>query len=398
MQQIYIHDFHYNLPEERIAKFPASPRDASKLLVYKQGQICEDTFCHLANHLPAGALLVFNNTKVIPARLLFHKTSGAAIEIFCLTPCEPVSYEQSLQSETSCVWHCMVGNLKRWRGEDLLLPFVHNGVHNTLIASKLSENEQGVQVRFQWLQGCRFAEALAACGTMPLPPYLHRAAQPTDYETYQTVYAQQQGSVAAPTAGLHFTERVFNSLKINKIQVDNLTLHVGAGTFLPVKTATVNEHSMHAERFVLRLSLLENLQKNLGKVYAVGTTSARTLESIYWMGCKLLKYKKLQSIIGQWEPYEFTPEISPNEALEALANYLKTNNLQEIEASTSLIIVPTYRYKIVCGLLTNFHQPQSTLLLLVSALIGNDWQRVYDYALQHQFRFLSYGDSSLLLP
>jgi S-adenosylmethionine:tRNA ribosyltransferase-isomerase len=397
LKPLYIQDYAYDLPDERIAKFPVSPRDTSKLLVYNKNQIGEDVFSNLADHLPSGAMLVFNNTKVIPARLLFHNRNGAGIEIFCLNPYQPTSYEQSLQSFTSCVWTCLVGNQKRWKDEELCCSFTIDGVNNTLIVNKLCKNGADVQVEFRWTaKDCTFAQVLERCGTIPLPPYLHRDAQPADYKTYQTIYARHNGSVAAPTAGLHFTERVFNSLKTNNIQTEEVTLHVGAGTFLPVKTATANEHTMHAERFIVRLALLEKLRANLGKIFAVGTTSTRTLESLHWIGCNLLIYNELRPSLSQWDAYQLDNEIGVEKSLEALINYLKINNLQQFEAATSLMIAPSYRYKVVSGLVTNFHQPQSTLLLLVSAMVGNDWHAIYDYALQHNFRFLSYGDSSLI--
>lgn len=397
MPPLYIQNYAYNLPDERIAKFPVSPRDTSKLLIYNKKQISEDVFSNLADHLPSEAMLVFNNTKVIPARLLFHNRNGANIEIFCLNPYQPTSYEQSLQALTSCVWTCLAGNQKRWKDEELCCSFTIDGVDNTLIANKLCKNDADVQVEFRWTaKDCTFAQVLERCGTIPLPPYLHRDAQPTDYETYQTIYARHNGSVAAPTAGLHFTERVFNSLKINNIQTEEVTLHVGAGTFLPVKTATANEHTMHAEQFIVRLALLEKLRANLGKIFAVGTTSTRTLESLHWIGCNLLKHNVLKPSLSQWDAYELNNEIGAEESLEALINYLKSNDLQQFEAATSLMIAPSYHYKVVSGLVTNFHQPQSTLLLLVSAMVGNDWHAIYDYALQHNFRFLSYGDSSLI--
>jgi S-adenosylmethionine:tRNA ribosyltransferase-isomerase len=393
---IYIQDYTYNLPQERIALYPAVPRDASKLLIYRNKKISDDSFFNLANHLPQGAMLVFNNTKVIPARLLFKNNNGAVIEIFCLTPYEPLNYEQSLQSVDTCSWTCLAGNQKRWKDTELRREFMYNGICNELIATKIVD-DNSLRVKFSWTAAdCTFGQVLERCGTMPLPPYLHRTAEQADYTAYQTIYARHKGSVAAPTAGLHFTERVFNSLKTNNININEITLHVGAGTFLPVKTATANEHTMHAERFIVTLDTLEKLRAGLGKIFAVGTTSARTLESIHWLGCKLLTTNILQPNLPQWDAYKTDSTITSENSLDALINYLKFNGLQQFEFTTSLMIMPSYRYKIVYGLITNFHQPQSTLLLLISAMAGDDWHTIYDYALQHDFRFLSYGDSSLI--
>jgi S-adenosylmethionine:tRNA ribosyltransferase-isomerase len=329
--------------------------------------------------------------------LQFKTKNGASVEVFCISPYQPANYEQSLQSMSSCIWNCLVGNQKRWQQEELRCQFTHNDIDNELIINKIRTNYAESQIEFRWTaKNCTFAQVLDSCGSIPLPPYMRRSVELTDSESYQTIYARHQGSVAAPTAGLHFTDRVFNSLKMNNIHTQHITLHVGAGTFLPIKTLTANEHTMHAEWFVVQYSSLELLRKNLENIIAVGTTSVRTLESLYWIGVKLLKNNTLITSLSQWEGYS-TENISASEALEALANYLKINGLKQLEFSTSLMLIPTYKYKVVNGLITNFHQPHSTLLLLVSAMIGNDWRRVYEYALCNEYRFLSYGDSSLIL-
>ena len=398
LPSVYIQDYAYNLPDQQIARYPASPRDASRLLIYRHGEISGGNFLNLANHLPQGAMLVFNNTRVIPARLTFRTHSGAVIEIFCLAPYAPSGYEQSLQSTQSCVWTCLAGNQKRWRDEPLHCGFAFNGSPCTLTARRVQAPVGNAAVEFGWTGGCTFAEALECCGVTPLPPYLRRPAESADCAAYQTIYARHRGSVAAPTAGLHFTERVFNSLKINNIHTAEITLHVGAGTFLPVKTPTANAHPMHSERFVAGLEFLEKLRANLGSIIAVGTTSARTLESIHWLGCMLLKYNRIPLHLAQWDAYDIDPVPAAEHTLDALAGYLKVNGLRQIECSTSLMIMPPYRFRVVNGLITNFHQPQSTLLLLVGALTGGNWRGIYHYALEQGFRFLSYGDCSLIIP
>jgi S-adenosylmethionine:tRNA ribosyltransferase-isomerase len=395
--QIDISDYSYALPDDRIAKYPLPHRDASKLLVFARSAISETTFARLPELLPAGTLLAFNNTKVIRARIMFRRSTGAAIEIFCLEPCMPGSYMLSLAAKGECSWVCAVGNLKRWKEERLLLPFVHNGKGYTLYAQKVCVTNGEVIVRFSWDNPeLTFAEALEISGVLPIPPYLHRPTETADYERYQTIYSKREGSVAAPTAGLHFTPSVLNDLKSKGIAASEITLHVGAGTFRPVKTGAIQEHEMHAEHFEVSLEALMQLRQHLGKIVAVGTTSVRCLESIYFIGLGLLTKKVLLTRVGQWTPYENNDEVELPIVLENLISYLKNNGLTSISASTQILIAPPYRFRMVQGMVTNFHQPQSTLLLLVAAMAGNRWRDIYRYALAHDFRFLSYGDSSLI--
>lgn len=403
---IHISDFTYDLPHERIAHYPLAERDASKLLVSKNNSIEEYRFSDLPGLLPSQTLLVFNNTKVIPARLLFHKDTGATIEIFCLEPNNPADYEQAFAAQGACEWKCVVGNLKRWKNEKLNMLFEGG----CLQAEKLHTAADSVAIRFSWDAPVSFAQVLDACGAVPIPPYLQRDAEPNDAKRYQTVYARYRGSVAAPTAGLHFTEQVLEKLKEKNINIAEVTLHVGAGTFRPVKSETITGHTMHSEPFSVTKDTLKLLLTHLADIVAVGTTSARTLESLYWLGCQCLNGIKPERV-GQWEPYHsgacphtpveevmqaVTPQAAPQQALEALLAYMERNDLQILHAATQLLIAPSYEYRLVRGLITNFHQPQSTLLLLVAALIGQQWRDVYDYALRNGFRFLSYGDSSLL--
>ncbi|MDR1022225.1 MAG: S-adenosylmethionine:tRNA ribosyltransferase-isomerase [Prevotellaceae bacterium] len=396
--QIRIADYSYHLPDERIAKYPLPQRDASKLLVFDRNGISEAVFSRLPELLPEGTLLVFNNTKVIRARIMFRRSTGAAIEVFCLEPCKPSSYAQSLAAKKECSWICTVGNLKRWKEEDLCLSFTHNGATCTLSASKLSVRDGEATVQFSWSAAeLTFAEVLEAAGVLPIPPYLHRPTENADYERYQTVYSKYEGSVAAPTAGLHFTPDLLSNLKGKGIDTAEVTLHVGAGTFKPVKASAVQEHEMHAERFEVSLETLMKLQQSHKKVVAVGTTSVRCLESLFWIGLNLLENNALQPNIEQWIPYENKSNFDISNVVDKIINYLKTNELSHISASTQILIAPPYRFRAVRGMVTNFHQPQSTLLLLVAAMTGNRWQDIYRYALEHDFRFLSYGDSSLIL-
>ena len=392
---IHIADFTYALPDERIARYPLAARDSSKLLVYKNAVITEHGFAELPDLLPSSALLVFNNTRVIPARLLFRKDTGAAIEIFCLEPHTPTDYEQAFAVKKSCEWKCVVGNLKRWKNEILY----YSWEDMTLCAEKLKVERDGVIVRFSWNSRNSFLQVLNSCGAVPIPPYLQRAAEPDDAERYQTVYARYSGSVAAPTAGLHFTERVLQRIAQKGIAKMEITLHVGAGTFLPVKSETIADHTMHSEPFSISKESVGQLLTCLDMIVAVGTTSARTLESLYWLGCQCLQGKNPERV-GQWDAYQPASKeqqaITAQQALEALLSYMEKNKLQILHAATQLIIAPPYRYRVVRGLITNFHQPQSTLLLLLVALVGAQWRSIYDYALQNRFRFLSYGDSSLL--
>lgn len=401
---LFISDYTYSLPEERIAKFPLDKRDESKLLLYQSGKVSDSQFNQLVNHLPANTLLVFNNTRVIHARLFFRKESGAKIEIFCLEPISPALAEQALTAHHSCEWKCIVGNLKRWKSEALCLEYTIDGVKGVLSAEKKERDGENVDILFSWTSNHMFGQIIESCGQLPIPPYLKRETEESDLVTYQTVYAKYEGSVAAPTAGLHFTSNVLESLKGKGIEREELTLHVGAGTFKPVKAETIDLHEMHCEHFTIRQSTLEHIicKLNSSKIIAIGTTSVRTLESLYYLGLKIAQNKITkpeQLTVNQWEPYdEKQPAIATIDALNALLAYMKNRGIDELSSATSIMIAPPYQYKVVGGLITNFHQPQSTLLLLVAALIGEDWRNVYDYALNNGFRFLSYGDSSLLLP
>ena len=404
---IPIADYSYNLEEQRIAKFPLVSRDCSKLLVYHKKNISEDVFGNINTYIPSNSLLIFNNTKVIHARFFFTKESGAKIEIFCLEPLQPALAEQALAAKECCKWLCTVGNLKRWKSEPLTLTYAINNEEGVLTAEKVEQRGPSVLVRFSWTTSHSFGQLMDAYGQLPIPPYLKRATEVSDEQTYQTVYAKHEGSVAAPTAGLHFTDNVIESLKQRNIECEELTLHVGAGTFKPVKAETIDEHEMHREHFTVTRNLLERIAKKLNAkepIVAVGTTSVRTLESLYYLGCKVASGKYVASEqleVEQWEPYNEndTEQLTAQEAINALISYLTKAEESRLAASTSIMIVPGYRFKLINGLVTNFHQPQSTLLLLVAAFIGEEsWRKVYSYALQNSFRFLSYGDSSILLP
>ena len=402
-KEIQIQDYSYALPDERIAKFPIAERDHSKLLIYNKGEVGEDVFYHLPKHLPQGALMVFNNTKVIQARLHFRKETGALIEIFLLEPAKPADYEQMFQTRDCCQWLCIIGNQKKWKEGALSRTLDINGQQMTITATRKGEAGTSQLIEFQWNGGASLAEVIDAIGELPIPPYLNRKAEESDKTTYQTVYSKIKGSVAAPTAGLHFTERVLADLDQRGIEREELTLHVGAGTFKPVKSATIGEHDMHTEYVAVRRHTIERLLAHNGEAIAVGTTSVRTLESLYYMGLKVLRnpaIKEEELHVRQWEPYEEVngekPEVK--EVLQALLDWMVRNDLTVLHSSTQIIIAPGYDYKIVRMLVTNFHQPQSTLLLLVSAFVKGDWRKIYDYALSHDFRFLSYGDSSLLIP
>jgi S-adenosylmethionine:tRNA ribosyltransferase-isomerase len=391
----------FELPEERIAKYPLAERDASKLLVWQDGEIIDSAFRSLADFLPEGSLLVFNNTKVIRARLPFQKKTGALIEIFCLDPDIPSDYQLAFQQTKSCSWNCMVGNLKKWKQEPLERTINVDGKPVTVVAQKLSQENGNVKVEFSWnCDTVDFASLIEAMGILPIPPYLNRDTEASDLERYQTIYSKIKGSVAAPTAGLHFTGAIFNSLQKKNITCTEVTLHVGAGTFKPVKSETIAGHDMHTEQIVVSQKLVEKLIQNEGKVIAVGTTSVRTLESLYWLGVSIAENENISSFglqVEQWKPYQNTNCISAKEALKALLGFMLKNGLKELAASTKIIIVPGYEFQLVDGMVTNFHQPQSTLLLLVSAYLGDDWKRVYQHALDHAYRFLSYGDSNLYL-
>ena len=390
-EPIYIADYNYPLPDERIAKYPLAERDHSKLLVYRDGEVTEDLFYHVGDYIPQGSLLVYNNTKVIQARLAFHKATGARIEVFCLEPLTPHDYQLSLGSTTGCTWKCMVGNAKKWHEEPLQFTIHNAQCTATLRAYKEQTMGNTYAVRFEWDgEGISFAEILDAVGELPIPPYLNRKTEESDKRTYQTVYSRIKGSVAAPTAGLHFTQNVLADLRSRGIETDEVTLHVGAGTFLPVKTADANEHTMHTEIIAVPRATIAHIQSRLGKIVAVGTTSMRTLESLYFMGCKKA------ATVTQFEPYEQDYTLSAHEALQSLLDWMDATGQETLHAETQIMIKPGYQFHIVDRLITNFHQPQSTLLLLVSAFVGGDWKTIYDYALSHDFRFLSYGDSSIL--
>lgn len=393
--EIQISDFNYNLPDNKIAKYPLKNRDNSKLLIYKEAIISSQTFKDISSFLPQNSLLVMNNTKVIYARLIFKKQTGARIEIFCLNPYYPAEYSKAFEAKNSCQWECIIGNAKKWKDNELTLVLNLNNKEFRLNARKIEKKEQNSIIEFSWNDEYTFSEVLELIGEIPIPPYLNRKSEQEDKKTYQTIYSKLEGSVAAPTAGLHFTNEVFEQIKKNKILINEITLHVGAGTFKPVKTQNVSEHEMHNERIIINKQTIENLIKYKGNIISVGTTTLRTLESIFWMGAKLFLNKENFNKIEQWEIYDL-PEITVENALKSLLEYMQKNNTDFITGDTQIIIVPGYKFRIVNQLITNFHQPKSTLLLLVSAFIGDDWQKVYDYALSNKFRFLSYGDSSLL--
>ena len=410
MNPLYIADFNYPLPDERIAKYPLPERDHSKLLIYRDGAVSEDHFYNVGEYINPSALLIYNNTRVIQARLEFYKTTGARIEVFCLEPLTPHDYQLSLSSTTGCTWKCMVGNAKKWHDEPVTLTINHSPSAITLRAYKEAQMGNTFAVRFEWDgDDISFAEILDAAGELPIPPYLNRKTEASDLKTYQTVYSRIKGSVAAPTAGLHFTESVLADLHRRGIETDELTLHVGAGTFLPVKTADANEHTMHTEIIAVPRETIAHILAKLGSIVAVGTTSMRTLESLYFIGCQLRnaemsEYRNIDSIhVDQFEPYEndsqhsaLSSRLSTAEALQSILDYLDATHQQTLHAETQIMIKPGYTFHVVDQLITNFHQPQSTLLLLVSAFVGGDWHTIYDYALSHDFRFLSYGDSSIL--
>lgn len=398
-KHIHISEYNYELPDERIAKFPLQERDHSKLLVYRNGEVSEDHFYHLPDYLEPGALMVFNNTKVIQARMHFRKETGALIEVFLLEPAEPSDYELMFQTRGRCAWYCMVGNLKKWKDGTLTLQ--HGAL--TIKATRKGEHGTSHLVEFEWTGSMSFAEVIDAVGELPIPPYLNRETQESDKTTYQTVYSKIKGSVAAPTAGLHFTDRVLHDIDQRGIEREELTLHVGAGTFKPVKSEQIADHEMHTEFISVRRHTIERLIAHGGKAIAVGTTSVRTLESLYYMGLKVLQNPDVseeQLHVQQWEPYEaqsVASGVGSKESLQALLDWMNRQGLTVLHSSTQIIIAPGYDYKIVKVLVTNFHQPQSTLLLLVSAFVKGDWRKIYDYALSHDFRFLSYGDSSVLV-
>ena len=436
-KEIQIKDYNYPLPDERIAKFPLPERDSSKLLVYKSGEVTDDVFRSLPHYLPKGALMVFNNTKVIRARLHFRKktlssspfrgreeygnnsqlstlnsqlVNGALIEIFLLEPASPVEYQENFIATSECSWYCLVGNSKKWKEGLLFGEFQIGGTSYTISAERVASHGTSFEIRFRWEGNFAFSEVLESLGELPIPPYLNRKTEESDLRTYQTVYSKIKGSVAAPTAGLHFTERVLADLDAHGIEREELTLHVGAGTFKPVKSEEIGDHEMHTEHIAVRLQTIEKLIQHKGKAIAVGTTSVRTLESLYYMGIiarQLMDEGKdtgdgEELHVHQWMPYSqlstLNSQLSTVSALESLWDYLSRHHLDVLHSSTQIIIAPGYLFHIVQMMVTNFHQPQSTLLLLVSAFVHGDWRKIYDYALANGFRFLSYGDSSLLIP
>jgi S-adenosylmethionine:tRNA ribosyltransferase-isomerase len=395
--EIHIEDFNYPLPDERIAKYPLADRDASKLLVYK-GSPVESRFAEISGLLPEGSIMVFNDTKVVPARLHFQRETGAHIEIFCLEPVSPDEYVTMFAATGQCRWKCIVGNVKRWKNDSLHLynPLNDNVIADMNLTADLVERTGETSiVEFSWSNGAPFSQVLEICGSVPIPPYLNRETEDIDLERYQTLYARYRGSVAAPTAGLHFTERVLDNIRKRGINTETVCLHVGAGTFLPVKSSLVSEHTMHREPFVVSLELIQKLISLKGKLIAVGTTSVRTLESLYYVGVKCIE-NGVPGDVAQWDPYVREYGYSLSDSLNAIEKYLIENDLKELKVGTEIIILPGFTFRVVDVLVTNFHQPQSTLLLLISAFVGGDWKTIYDFALANDFRFLSYGDSSLL--
>lgn len=401
-KHIKISDYNYPLPDERIAKFPLPVRDHSKLLVYRHSEVSETRFTSLPDYLEAGELMIFNNTKVIQARLHFRKETGALIEIFCLEPIQPNDYVLNFQQTSHAAWLCMIGNLKKWKEGSLHKEMNVKGHTITLTATRGECRGTSHWVDFTWDNPeITFADILEVFGELPIPPYLNRETQESDKETYQTVYSKIKGSVAAPTAGLHFTERVLQALRDKGVDLEEVTLHVGAGTFKPVKSEEIEGHEMHTEYISVNRQTIEKLIAHGGKAIAVGTTSVRTLESLYYIGVTIASHPDAgqeELHVRQWQPYETHPTMTTVESLQQILDYMKRHELEALHTSTQIIIAPGYTYHIVQKMVTNFHQPQSTLLLLVSAFVKGDWRTIYDYALAHDFRFLSYGDSSLLIP
>lgn len=403
-RHIHISDYNYSLPTERIARYPLEQRDHSKLLVYNKGHISQHIFKDIAQFLPEDSLLIYNNTKVIQARLHFRKATGARIEVFCLEPHCPADYQQNFDQRNECEWQCLIGNSKKWKEGALRLELDINGTTVTLQATKHGETETSVIIRFSWNGGFSFAEILEAAGELPIPPYLNRDTEESDKETYQTVYSKIDGSVAAPTAGLHFTDDVFKTIDARHIERDEVTLHVGAGTFRPVKSTEIQGHEMHSEYICVTRHNIERLLAHQGHCTAVGTTCVRTLESLFYIGLKILQNPDINEKdlhIDQWLPYDTADpctDINSTDALQAILRWMDTNGCNALHTTTQIIIAPGYKYHIVERIITNFHMPQSTLLLLVSAFVGDDWKRIYSYALDNDFRFLSYGDSSILIP
>ncbi len=401
IKDISIDNYDYNLPDNRIAKYPLEQRDMSKLLIWNKGVISEDVFNSMPEHLNNGELLIYNNTKVIQARLHFEKETGARIEIFCLEPYSPSDYNLVFQSTNQCSWKCMIGNAKKWKEGSLMQRLYIGNQYITLKATRVQTGEDMSNVvEFSWdNEDITFGNILERLGELPIPPYLNRPTENKDKETYQTVYSKIEGSVAAPTAGLHFTRNVLRKLALNGVKEEEVTLHVGAGTFQPVKSETIGEHPMHQEMISVTRRTIIELINSLGNITAVGTTSVRTLESLYYIGCHIhSNFDNPQLDVEQWEAYENIHSLTPKESLDTIIKYLDHNHIIAIEAHTKIIIAPGFQFKIVNKIITNFHQPKSTLLLLISAFVGeNNWQQIYNHALDNNFRFLSYGDSSLLI-
>ena len=409
MQNIKLSDYTYDLPDERIAKFPLSKRDESKLLVYQRGEISHTVFKNITDYLPKNSLLVFNNTKVIPARIYFQKSTGAVIQLFLLHPILPTSViNLAMEVTNSCVWECMIGNKKRWKKGDILSQILMIDNQEVEVKAEIFDEEKN-HVKLSWEKAesetfvtvnntLKFVDLIQFLGQIPLPPYLNREAETADYETYQTVYSEKKGAVAAPTAGLHFTQEVLQNLEKQGIKQEFLTLHVGAGTFQPIKVENVIEHKMHNEQVVFTKKNIENLLANLGNIIPIGTTSMRTLESIYWYGVKFLKGDNYPLLIEKLYPYQHENLPSTEESLKAILEEMERKNIEEITAETEIFIFPSYQFKLCKGIITNYHQPESTLILLIAALIGEDWRKIYKEAITKDYRFLSYGDSSLLLP
>ena len=399
-RSINISDFDYPLPDERIAKFPLERRSDSKLLIYRNGEIGESRFCHLAEELPEGAMLVFNNTRVIRARLIMHKSTGARVEVFCLEPHSPADYERAFAVKGEAEWSCIVGNLKKWKEGEVQIAFEYEAKEYLLRAEIAERGEREPIVRFRWDVDLTFGQLLEHLGRIPIPPYLNRESEAIDLTRYQTVYAKVEGSVAAPTAGLHFTPEVIEDMRERGFGFEEVTLHVGAGTFLPVKSEDAAQHPMHTEHFEVKLTTLEALAKHWGKIVAVGTTSVRTLESLPVLAWRIKQSGEpdTERVIGQWESYDIPADFSGEEVLRILIGYMRERGLRSLKSATQIMITPLgFKFRIVSRIVTNFHQPKSTLLLLVSAYVGEDWRRIYRYALDNGFRFLSYGDSSLLV-
>ncbi|MCU4165164.1 S-adenosylmethionine:tRNA ribosyltransferase-isomerase [Carboxylicivirga caseinilyticus] len=395
---IAIEDFNYNLPDERIAKYPLENRDLSKLLIFRNGAITQKQFPEIKSELPDNALLVFNNTKVIQARLKFKKATGAEIEIFCLEPLSPVEVQMAFDSRETTTWKCIVGNARKWKNDPLTKNIEIEGETVNIKVEKGEQLTDAYSIVFSWDNSdYSFAEIIENIGLTPIPPYLNRETEEIDLDRYQTVYSEHKGSVAAPTAGLHFTTGILNNLKADGHELLYITLHVGAGTFKPIKSEKIAGHEMHTEHFVITQQAIKSLINNTNPTIVVGTTSVRTLESLYWYGVRLLEKLPIDQGVQQWDPYNLNGAYSRLEALAALLDFMKKNKINTLSGRTSIIIVTGYQFKMINGLVTNFHQPQSTLLLLISAIVGKRWKEIYQYALNNDFRFLSYGDSSLLM-